>query len=75
MTRNRSRRKVRPPDGWTIAVAGMRIPVMEESPGSMGKRYRLTAGGGDPRDSATENRPPAGLFLLEHVAGKGETVR
>jgi len=31
----------------------------EESPGSTGIRCRLTAGGGDPRDSATENKPPA----------------
>ncbi|GEK97303.1 hypothetical protein GKA01_25000 [Gluconobacter kanchanaburiensis NBRC 103587] len=46
----------------------------------MGRRYRLTAGEGDLRESATENRPPAGLcptrsFAGEHVAGKGETVR
>ena len=33
--------------------------MMEESPGSTGIRCRLTAGGGDPRDSATENKPPA----------------
>jgi hypothetical protein len=32
--------------------------LVEESPGSTGKRCRLTAGGGDPRDSATENKPP-----------------
>jgi len=31
----------------------------EESPGSTGIRCRPTAGGGDPRDSATENKPPA----------------
>ena len=30
----------------------------EESPGSTGTRCRLTAGGGDLRDSATENKPP-----------------
>jgi hypothetical protein len=30
----------------------------EESPGSMDIRCRITSGGGDPRDSATENRPP-----------------
>ena len=34
------------------------IRGMEESPGSTGIRCRLTAGGGDPRDSATENKPP-----------------
>ncbi len=33
--------------------------AMEESPGSTGIRCRLTAGGGDPRESATENKPPA----------------
>jgi hypothetical protein len=31
----------------------------EESPGSMEARCRVTPGGGDPRDSATEKRPPA----------------
>ena len=41
----------------------------EESPGSMETRCRITSGGGDPRESATENKPPA-VF-----AGKGETVR
>jgi hypothetical protein len=30
----------------------------EESPGSMERRCRITSGGGDPRDSATESRPP-----------------
>lgn len=37
------------------AAARLRV---EESPGSMEKRWRLTAAGGDPRESATENRPP-----------------
>jgi hypothetical protein len=31
---------------------------VEESPGSTGIWCRLTAGGGDPRESATENKPP-----------------
>jgi hypothetical protein len=44
-------RVARRPDG--------RCPQAEESPGSTGIRCRLTAGGGDPRDSATENKPPA----------------
>ena len=43
----------RRPDGRPCREAG------EESPGSTGIRCRLTAGGGDPRDSATENKPPA----------------
>ena len=38
----------------------------EESPGSTKTRCQLTAGGGDPRDSATENKPPN--------QGKGEKV-
>ncbi len=33
--------------------------TLEESPGSMETRWRLTAAGGDPRDSATENEPPS----------------
>ncbi len=40
---------------------------LEESPGSMQARCRVTPGGGDPRESATENSPP-------HPRGKGETV-
>src|ERR1700731_3300323 len=32
----------------------------EESPGSTETRCRITSGGGDPRESATENRPPSG---------------
>jgi len=41
----------------------------EESPDSMKQRCRVTPGGGNPRESATENEtaPPSG-------AGKGETV-
>ena len=31
----------------------------EESPGSTRTRRRITSGGGDPRDSATESKPPA----------------
>ena len=44
----------------------------EESPGSMDKRCRITSGGGNPRDSATENRPPRRVV---YCRGKGETVR
>jgi hypothetical protein len=36
-----------------------RLAPAEESPGSTGKRCRPTAGEGDLRDSATENKPPA----------------
>ena len=38
----------------------------EESPGSTKKRCQLITGGGDPRESATENKPPQ--------QGKGEKV-
>ena len=66
----------RAPDSWTAAADGA-IPLVEESPGSTGTRCRLTAGGGDPRDSATENKPPVqeGSLLRIAPAGKGETVR
>ena len=46
----------------------------EESPGSTGTRCRVTPGGGDPRESATESRPPAGAGF-GRPAGKGERVR
>src|ERR1700761_7695352 len=36
-----------------------RKAVGEESPGSIDMRCRITPGGGDPRESATENEPPA----------------
>ncbi len=47
----------------------LRFGVGEESPGSTETRCRVTPGGGDPRESATESRPPV------LVAGKGERVR
>ena len=47
----------------------------EESPGSTGIRCRPTAGGGDPRESATENKPPAFPRFVRGAAGKGEMVR
>ena len=43
--------------GRTAAPAG---DAGEESPGSTGTRCRVTPGGGDPRESATESIPPAG---------------
>ena len=44
----------------------------EESPGSMERRCRITSGGGDPRDSATESRPPqTGSSDLAGVRVKG----
>jgi hypothetical protein len=44
----------------------------EESPGSTDERCRLTAGGGDPRESGTESKPPPEAKASE---GKGERVR
>ena len=46
----------------------------EESPGSIDIRCRITSGGGDPRESATENEPPA-FAAKAASAGKGEKVR
>ena len=43
-----------------------KLKFKEESPGSIKTRCQLTAGGEDPRDSATENKPPN--------QGKGEKV-
>ena len=50
------------PDDWIVAVK-----PTEESPGSIKTQCQLIAGGGDFRDSATENKPPN--------QGKGETAR
>ena len=48
----------------------------EESPGSMETRCRVTPGGGDPRESATESSPPfrAPAFKAD-LRGQGERVR
>src|SRR5918993_5213394 len=50
----------------------------EESPGSLERRCRVTPGGGDPRESATESIPPrlptgsrAGLLAGERGKGGG----
>ena len=43
----------------------------EESPGSTETRCRITSGGGDPRESATENN----TAYDAKAGGKGETVR
>ena len=48
--------------GRTAAPRKRRKAAGEESPGSMDMRCRITSGGGDPRESATENKPPAGAF-------------
>lgn len=43
----------------------------EESPGSNDMRCRITSGGGDPRESATENEP----LPTFGWGSKGEKVR
>jgi hypothetical protein len=60
--------RVRRPDGRSSSGNRRR----EESPGSTETRCRVTPGGGNPRESATENKPPA---RASAPAGKGETVR
>ncbi len=49
--------------GNSGSVLGSRMVALrqcfgEESPGSMETRCRVTPGGGNPRESATENIPP-----------------
>ena len=46
----------------------------EESPGSIDMRCRITPGGGNPRESATENEPPC-VAPKGAKQGKGEKVR
>src|SRR5436190_9119951 len=48
-------------------------PSGEESPGSTETRCRLTAGGGDPRESATENRPPGWFASQARVKRWGKS--
>ena len=43
--------------GWPRRCNGETCAA-EESPGSTGRRCRITSGGGDPRESATESKPP-----------------
>src|ERR1700684_2877277 len=44
----------------------------EESPGSMDIRCRITTGGREPRESATESRPPPSTHPLSPLAGEGQ---
>jgi len=59
-------RSSRWPDGRS---AGLR-PGGEESPGSTETRCRVTPGGGDPRDSATESKPPGSGRVRVKGCGK-----
>jgi hypothetical protein len=59
------------PDGRMAALGpGFRLGRREESPGSTEARCRVTPGGGDPRESATENIPPSpsGPFVGRRAA-------
>src|SRR5205085_11061198 len=47
----------------------------EESPGSIDIRCRITSGGGDPRDSATENEPLPPPYPPPLAGEEGGTVR
>ncbi len=46
----------------------------EESPGSSETRCRITSGGGNPRESATESKPPPGLAPAVRVKGCGKSA-
>jgi hypothetical protein len=68
---------MRPSDSWMTArlracFAGLarrsEARRREESPGSTERRCRLTAGGGDPRESATEKTPPTGPVFSGRLA-------
>ncbi len=48
---------------------------MEESPGSTGIRCRLTAGEGDLRESATENKPPGWMLAKLTAASPRARVK
>jgi hypothetical protein len=64
-------RHVSRPDGRS---GNHRKVAGEESPGSIDIRCRITSGGGNPRDSATENEPLA-IAVKAAMASKGEKVR
>ena len=57
-------------------MTALELASREESPGSMETRCRVTPGGGDPRESATESSPPlrAPAFRVD-LRGQGERVR
>src|ERR1700756_1529471 len=59
--------------GRTAAPARAERPLGEESPGSIDMRCRITSGGGNPRESATESEPPVVAAQVE-MASKGEKV-
>jgi hypothetical protein len=64
--------------GAAQVIAGRR-PEMARAAGGKSELRRaecqLTAGGGDPKESATESKPPRRVLLREAPRGKGERVR
>jgi len=57
------------------AGAGGTPRALEESPGSTGTRCRVTPGGGDPRESATESKPlPPASAAGARVKGCGKSA-
>jgi hypothetical protein len=57
------------PDGRMAALRPSRMAGRrEESPGSTEARCRVTPGGGDPRESATENIPPSPCRPIPGIA-------
>ena len=56
--------------GWPLVVNNNLL--LEESPGSTETRCRVTPGGGNPRESATERKPPNNA---KQCNGKDERVR
>jgi hypothetical protein len=57
----------------TAGRSPLRSRVGEESPGSMTTRRRVTPAGGDPRDSATESKPPNRFGGRVRVKGWGKS--
>ncbi len=63
------------PNGVRASRLDGRCREAEESPGSTETRRRIRSGGGDPRESATESKPPRRPARKDRVCGKGERVR
>ena len=56
-----------------VAIARSIVHVAGGKSGHRRAGHSLTESGGDPRESATENRPPADINLVP--VGKGEKAR
>ena len=60
--------RIRPASDGRVTAAQQ---CVEESPGSTEIRCRITSGGGDPRESATESKPPVRQAIGQQVRVKG----